>query len=70
MIYKIYSSTVEYKKNQNIFRVVGVRSDDIPNVRENPRNSSKKLEYLKYNDIGIVAAKCQKVGKSSWCYVA
>ncbi len=66
----IYSSAIQYKKNQNIFKVIGVRSDDILNVREHPRNSSKKVGHLKHNDVGIVAAKCQKVGKSSWCYVA
>jgi len=45
----IYSSSMQYKKNQNIFRVVGVRSDDTLNVREHPRNSSKKVGHLKYN---------------------
>ncbi|BAF72968.1 hypothetical protein [Sulfurovum sp. NBC37-1] len=66
----IYSPAIQYRKNQNIFKVVGVRSDDNLNVREHPRNSSKKVGHLKYNDVGIVAAKCQKIGKSSWCYVA
>ncbi len=66
----IYSQAIQYKKNQNIFRVVGVKSDDTLNVREHPRNSSKKVGYLKHNDVGVVAVKCQRVGKSSWCYVA
>jgi len=66
----IYSSAMEYRSNHNIFKVVGVKYNDVLNVRKHPRYSSKKIGYLKYNDVGIVAAKCQRVGKSSWCYVA
>ena len=66
----IFSYGLQNRQNQNIFSVTGVASNDILNVREHPRNSSKKVGHLKYNDVGIVAAKCQKAGKSSWCYVA
>lgn len=65
-----FSDGIEYKQNQNIFRVVNVASNDTLNVRQHPRNSAKKIGHLKYNDTGIVAAKCQKIKDSSWCYVA
>jgi hypothetical protein len=66
----LYSQALQYKENRNIFRVVGVASDDVLNVREHPRNSAKKIGELLYNDVGIVAAKCQQIAKSRWCYVA
>ena len=66
----LFSYGIEYKQNQNIFRVVNVASNDTLNVRQHPRNSAKKVGHLKYNDFGIVATKCQKVKGSSWCYVA
>ena len=66
----IYSQVFQYKKNKNIFRVVGVALNDTLNVREHPRNSAKKVGHLRYNDFGIEAAKCQKTGAGSWCYVA
>ena len=66
----LYSQALQYKENRNIFRVVGLASNDTLNVREHPRNSAKKIGELLYNDVGIVAAKCQKIAKSRWCYVA
>jgi len=66
----LYTQAFQYKKNQNIFRVVGVQSNDTLNVRADPRNSAKKVGELLYNDSCIVATKCQKIKGGSWCYVA
>ncbi len=66
----LFSYGIEYNQNHNIFRVVGVRANDTLNVRQHPRNSAKKIGELKHNDFGIVAAKCQKIKRSAWCYVA
>ena len=64
----IYTDAENYNEN-NLFKVVGVASDDLLNVREHPYNSAKKIGRLYPNDIGIRARKCQRVGQSSWCYV-
>lgn len=66
----IYSQAIQYKKNKNIFKVVGVAFDDTLNVREHPRSAARKIGVLYHNDVGIVATKCQKVKGNSWCYVA
>lgn len=63
----IYSSAIG---GYHIFKVVHVKSDDVLNVRNSPYPSAKKIGHLRYNDIGIIAQKCQYVNSSRWCYVA
>ena len=65
----LYTQAFQYRSNHHIFRVTGVKSNDTLNVRAHPRNSAKKIGELRYNDTGIIATKCQRVGRSSWCYV-
>jgi hypothetical protein len=64
----IYTDAKDYNEN-NLFKVVGVASDDLLNVREHPYSSAKKIGRLFPHDIGIRARKCQRIGQSSWCYV-
>jgi len=66
----IYSDGIPYGENRNIFKVVHVNAYDRLNVREHPYSDAKKVGILYANDVGIVARKCQRVGKSNWCYVA
>lgn len=66
----IYSDGINYNKYHNIFKVNNVKSNDVLYVREHPYSSAKKIGHLKHNDIGIIARKCQWVGRSKWCYVA
>ena len=64
----IYTDAENYNEN-NLFKVVGVASNDVLNIREHPYNSAKKIGRLYSNDIGIRARKCQRIELSSWCYV-
>ena len=63
----IYSDAIG---GHHIFKVVHVAFDDVLNVRNNPYSKSKKIGYLRYNDINIDAKKCQYVNGGRWCYVA
>ena len=66
----LYSDAFSYATNHNIFRVRGVAPDDQLNVRSAPYTHAKKVGVLYPDDVGIIARKCQKVGRSRWCYVA
>jgi len=43
---------------------------DTLNVRKYPQLGDNVVGALRHDDVGIVARKCQRVGKSNWCYVA
>ena len=66
----IYSDALSYKSNHNIFRVYGIEMGDTLNVRKYPRLGDNVVGTLRHDDVGIIARKCQRVGRSSWCYVA
>lgn len=66
----IYSNAISYGKQSNIFAVVNVARHDTLNVREHPYSDAKKVGVLYADDRGIIAQKCQRVGRSRWCYVA
>lgn len=53
------------------YRVVGVASNDVLNMRSGPGPSYGRIGAIPYNGTGIAVQRCvQPAGSASWCYVS
>ena len=62
--------TEAWGSGNKIMRVVNVARGDVLYARKAPRASAKRVGALRYNDVGVIAVKCQYVSGGKWCYVA